>query len=352
MMTNEIETPAVVIDEAIASQNIKAFQAYCNKHGLNLRPHIKTHKLPHFAKMQLAAGAQGITCQKIGEAEVMADAGVRDILITFNILGEAKLKRLRTLSDRLERLSVTVDSKVTIDGLGSVYDGAARPLNVLIECDTGAGRCGVQTPQQAVELAKCVARYPGLNFDGLMTYPPAGGTKAVNDFMAQTPELLKADGLDCSTVSSGGSPDMWLAHEQTAVNEYRIGTYIYNDRSLVEHGTCAWSNCAISVLATVVSTPTPGRSVIDAGSKVLTSDLPHLDGYGHVVGYPDIRVASLSEEHGVLHHNESTPFTVGERISIIPNHACVVSNMVNAVHLLAENGETNEVTVAARGLVT
>ncbi len=347
-----IDTPAVVIEESIASRNITAFQIYCDKHGMNLRPHIKTHKLPFFAKMQLAAGAKGITCQKIGEAEVMADAGISDILITFNILGDTKLGRLRALGDRIDRLSVVADNVATIDGLATAFTGSEKRLKVLIECDTGAGRCGVQSPPEAVALAKLIAGKSALNFDGLMTYPAAGGAQAVNDFMSCTIEQLTADGLDCDTVSSGGSPDMWLAHEQTSANEYRIGTYIYNDRSLVERGVCSWDKCALTVLATVVSTPTPNRSIIDAGSKVLTSDLLGLDGYGHVLDHPDVTIASLSEEHGTLHHHAERPFTIGERISIVPNHVCVVSNMVDCVWIRRESGNLEQFGTAARGKVT
>ncbi|NKB54028.1 MAG: D-TA family PLP-dependent enzyme [Rhizobiaceae bacterium] len=349
---DDIETPAVIIDESIADRNISAFQKYCSKNGLNLRPHIKTHKLPYFAEKQLAAGAQGITCQKIGEAEVMANAGIGDILITFNIVGAAKLERLRALSDRIERLAVTADNQHTIEGLASAFANSQRPLNILIECDTGAGRCGVQSPEEVVELAKLVSHSPGLSFDGLMTYPPVAGAAAVNDFMNRSVSALKSERIKCNIISSGGSPDMWLAHEQPEATEYRIGTYIYNDRSLVERGVCKFADCALTVLATVVSTPTPTRSIIDAGSKMLTSDLLDLDGYGHVLEHPGIRIASLSEEHGILHHDVDTSLSVGDRISIVPNHVCVVSNMVDTVWIKGRTRELTGLAVAARGLVT
>ena len=190
-MMDAIETPAVIIDEAIASRNITAFQEYCTKHGLNLRPHVKTHKLPYFAKLQLAAGAHGITCQKISEAEVMANAGISDILITFNIIGEAKLKRLSALSDQLERLSVTVDNLETVEGLASAFTNSDQPLNILVECDTGAGRCGVQSPEEVVALAKSVAQKPELNFDGLMIETHTDPENAWSDAAQQvTPNSL------------------------------------------------------------------------------------------------------------------------------------------------------------------
>lgn len=350
--TDTIETPAVVIDEAIARRNIDAFQRYCDDNNLTLRPHIKTHKLPHFARIQLAAGAKGITCQKIGEAEIMADAGLDEILITYNILGQPKLVRLLALSQRVAKLEVVADNLPVIEGLASTFTDAAKPLSVMVECDTGGGRCGVQTPQDAAELAAAIHAAPGLTFGGLMTYPPVGGAAAVDAFMTAAKAMLDTQNIPCAKVSSGGSPDMWSAADASTVTEYRAGTYIYNDRSLVERGVCTWDECALSVFATVVSTPEPGRAIIDAGSKVLTSDLLGLDGYGHVLGYPQARVVSLSEEHGIIHHDGTKPFTVGDRITIIPNHVCVVSNMVDKAWLKTDTGSLKEIEIAARGTVT
>lgn len=353
MMTDfpDIETPAFVVDEAIALKNIAAFQAHCTKAGLQLRPHIKTHKLVHFAKAQVAAGAVGITCQKIGEAEVMADGGLDDILITYNILGPAKLARLRALAGRITRLSVVADNAAVVTGLADAFAMADHPLAVLVECDTGAARCGVQSPEEAATLAAQIAAAPGLTFGGLMTYPPVGGQSAVVAFMRRAVAVLKARGLDCPAVSSGGSPDMWSARPDGVITEYRIGTYIYNDRSLVERGTCGWGDCAGRVLATVVSTPAPGRAVIDAGSKVLTSDLLGLDGHGHIVGHPDSRIAALSEEHGMLATGSQEPLDVGQRIWIVPNHVCVVSNMFDTIWLSKAAGRLVESPVDARGRV-
>lgn len=350
MKIDAIETPAILIDEAIARRNIEAFQSYCDKQGLKSRPHIKTHKLPHFAKMQIEAGAKGITCQKIGEAEVMADAGIDDILITYNIFGASKLDRLRALAGRVGTLAVVADNLQTIEGLAGAFADAPNALGVLIECDTGAGRCGVQSPEDAVPLAQAVANGPGLRFGGLMTYPPVGGAASVDSFFERAGALLGERGIDVAEFSGGGSPDMWQAAEAKTVTEHRAGTYIYNDRSLVERGTCTWDDCALTVLATVVSTPTPTRAVIDAGSKALTSDLLGLDGFGHIVGHPDARIVSLSEEHGVIHHEAS--FTVGERLSIIPNHVCVVSNLFDFGWLRTSGAEAAKIEIPARGKVT
>lgn len=346
----EIDTPAVLVDLDVAEANIDRYQAYCDEHGLKLRPHIKTHKLPSLAKRQIAAGAVGITCQKISEAEAMiAEGGVDDVLLTYNILGAAKLARLRALAERI-RLSVVADNAIVVEGLSGAFADAPAPLTVLVECDTGAGRCGVQTPDDAADLAARIHAAPGLRFGGLMTYPPVAGGAAVQDWLETARAAIEARGIDVPVVSGGGSPDMWAAHEIPAITEYRIGTYIYNDRSLQARGVCGWDDCALSVLATVVSVPTGDRAVIDAGSKVLTSDLLGLDGHGHVLGRPDIRITVLSEEHGTL-HAERIGLTVGDRVRIVPNHACVVANMLDHVTLTRGSRIEGPAPVAARGQV-
>lgn len=344
-----VDTPAVVVDLDKVETNVRRFQAYCDKHGLRLRPHIKTHKIPEFAAMQVAAGAAGINCQKIGEAEVMADAGITDILITFNILGAAKLARLRRLAERCT-LSVTADSETVVTGLAGAMVDAGRPLDVLVECDTGAGRCGVQSPEAARDLARRIAAVASLRFRGLMTYPKAGAGRAAADWLARAKGLCEDDGLACPVVSSGGTPDMWKAGDLGTVTEYRVGTYIYNDRSLIARTVCTAADCALTVLATVVSRPTAERAIIDAGSKALTSDLLGLDGYGFIPAFPEASIYALSEEHGFV--DLKTCFErprVGDKIRIIPNHACVVSNLVDVVQTVRGATITGTLPVRARG---
>lgn len=349
-MFEDVETPAVLIDLDVAEANIDKFQAYCDQSGLKLRPHIKTHKLPLLAKRQLAAGAVGVTCQKVSEAEAMlADGGIDDILITYNIIGAPKLARLRKLACKV-RLTVVADSAAVAEGLSAAFADSCAPLDVLVECDTGAGRCGVAKPEDAAALAALIDRLPGLHFAGLMTYPPEGREGDVQRWLADAKTKIEAQGLSVETISSGGSPGMWRAAETPIATEYRIGTYVYNDRSLQARGVCSWEECALTVLATVVSVPAPDRAVIDAGSKVLTSDLLGLEGHGHVLGRPDIRIASLSEEHGVL-RAEKINLKVGERIRIVPNHACVVSNMLDQVELVRGGAHVGAAPVAARGKV-
>ena len=352
MTFDAIETPAVLIDETKARANIARFQAYADQHGFALRPHIKTHKLPLFAKAQVEAGAVGINCQKLGEAEIMADAGLDDILITYNILGDAKLARLTALARRVGKLTVTADSNAVIDGLSAAFAAESKPLDVLVECDTGGARQGVQAPDQAVALGKRIAAAPGLRFAGLMTYPGVGTGARVQSFMSAAMAGLEAEGIACPIVSSGGTPDMWKAHEVPIVTEYRAGTYIYYDKAMVAAGAATFDQCALTILTTIVSTPTPDRAIIDAGSKVLTSDLFGQQGHGHVVGRDDLAIYALSEEHGMLRaaDGQATGLKVGDRLHIIPNHCCVVSNMVDTVTLFDANG-WREVPVAARGRV-
>nr|WP_306267538.1 alanine racemase [Pararhizobium sp. IMCC3301] len=346
-----VETPAVLVDMDVAERNIRTYQDYCDRHSLRLRPHIKTHKLPFLAEYQLAQGAIGITCQKISEAEAMVAGGdMRDILITYNILGTAKISRLRALSQRIP-LSVVADSIAVVDGLSDGFKSAKKPLPVLVECNTGADRCGVSTPAAAAELAAVLNASPGLRFAGLMSYPPVSSAAKVAAWLSEARDLIVAAGTKVPIISSGGSPDMWRAHEMPLATEYRIGTYVYNDRSLVARETCAFSDCALSVLATVVSVPSGNRAIIDAGSKVLTSDLLGLDGYGHVLGRPDIVIDQLSEEHGRLICDGPVNLAVGQQVRIIPNHACVVSNMLDEVILMRGDRIENPVCVAARGKV-
>ncbi len=350
-MTLPIDTPAVLVDLNIAEANVRAFQDYCDSHGLQLRPHIKTHKLPRLAEYQIEQGAIGITCQKITEAEAMIAGGdMRNILITYNILGQDKVARLRALSDRV-RLSVVADNAAVVEGLSAGFADAKTPLPVLVECNTGADRCGVETPAEALELASAINAAPGLRFAGLMTYPPTGGATQVTTWLAEAKDLIEATDLTVDVISSGGSPDMWRAHHMPLATEYRIGTYIYNDRSLVTRGTCDWDDCALTVLATVVSTPSKTRAIIDAGSKVLTSDLLGLEGFGHVLGHPDLKIDQLSEEHGRITSDQPTGLRVGDQLRIVPNHACVVSNMLDHVTLMRGDEIIGTEPVAARGQV-
>lgn len=348
----DIATPMPVIDEDRLAANIARAQAYCSEHGKAFRPHIKTHKIPAVARQQVAAGAVGLNCQKISEAEVFADAGFDNILITYNILGDTKLARLKALNERVAHLSVVADSATTVDGLARTFSNE-RPMKVLVECDTGAGRCGVQTPEAAVQLAEKIASMPGLQFEGILTYPAVGGAQAVEAFMTRTLDLLAEKGIPCPVRSNGGSPDLYAAHLVPSATEHRAGTYVYNDRSMVRAGQCTVEDLAMTVLATVVSRPAANRAVLDCGSKTLTSDLLGFNDYGMIVGFDGARIVALSEEHAVVDLADcGTPFPdVGSMVKIIPNHTCVVSNLFDRMVFHRQGIVTRVETVAARGTV-
>ncbi len=348
----DIATPMPVIDEDRLAANIGRVQAYMDQHGRRFRPHIKTHKNAAIARQQLQAGAVGINCQKLSEAEIFADAGFEDILLTYNVLGQAKLQRLKLLNARIPKLSVTVDNTTALSGLAAIFE-PARPLNVLVECDTGGGRCGVQTPEAAHALATIVTKSPGLSFGGIMTYPGIGRASDVEGFMAKTLRLLAQSDIACPVVSSGGTPDLFQAHLVPSATEHRAGTYIFNDRSTHRYGHCTPDDFALHVLATVVSRPTTDRAVLDAGSKTLTSDLFGFEDHGAIVGFEGARIVSLSEEHAVV-DLENCPVEfpkVGKVVKIVPNHACVIANLFDRL-VFHRNGIVTRIeTVDARGTV-
>ena len=348
MNINDLDTPSIVVDLEKLDANILRLQHYLDEHGIVNRPHIKTHKIPEIAHMQIRAGAVGITCQKIGEAEVMARAGIQDIFIPYNILGPAKLERLMHLARRCN-ISVTADSEITVTGLSAAARQAQIELPVLVEFESGSQRCGVRSPQEAADLATTIAHAPGLRFGGLMTYPSSDQT---DPFVKATRDLLSPQGLAIETVSGGGTPRMWEAHTHPEVTEHRAGTYVYGDRAMMHLGAMQLEQVAFSVLTTVVSRPTPDRGILDGGSKTFSSDTFGLEDFGLILEYPEARLYNFSEEHGFVDFSacDRRP-EIGERITVLPNHCCVVSNLFNEV-VGVRNGEV-EVTwpVALRGLM-
>jgi D-serine deaminase-like pyridoxal phosphate-dependent protein len=342
----ELETPVAIVDLDRMEAAIYRLQKYLSEHGIADRPHIKTHRIPEIALAQVMAGAVGITCQKLAEAEIMADAGIKDIFLPYNIVGTLKLARLLGLVKRV-RMAVTADSEPTIHGLSAVMGSAGVALPVLVEFDTGLGRCGVAAPGEARTLARLIARSPGLKFGGLMTHPH---NEKSDPFVAETRGLLKADGIPVETVSYGSTSGMWKAHTRKEVTEYRAGVYVYGDRDSVRHGALKPEECALRVVMTVVSRPTADRGILDGGSKALSSDLLGLDGHGAIEEYPEARIYSLSEEHGWVDFSKcARKPAVGDRVTVLPNHGCVVGNLFNWM-VGVRNGKVEQTwKVAARG---
>lgn len=348
MHIEQLETPVAVVDLDRLAANITRFQVYLDTHGILNRPHIKTHKIPAIAHMQLAAGAVGITCQKLGEAEVMADAGIQDIFLPYNIVGEAKLARLVQLARRCT-LSVTADSAVTVWGLDTAMRRAGLVLPVLVEFDSGAKRCGVQSPEEAAQLARLIAGSTGLRFGGLMTYP---SSVRAAEFAQATTTLLAAAGIATERVSGGGTPQMWQAHSFAGITEHRAGMYLFGDRYTINSGALTLEECAFTVHVTVVSRPTAERGIIDGGSKTFSSDLLGQDGYGLILEYPEARISGLSEEHGTVDFTACARRpAIGERLTVVANHCCPVVNLFN--QLVGVRSGVVEVTwpVAARGML-
>jgi D-serine deaminase-like pyridoxal phosphate-dependent protein len=348
MRVDELDTPVPVVDMDRMEANISRLQTYLDRHKIANRPHIKTHKIPAIAQLQMDAGAVGITCQKVSEAEVMADSGFKDIFIPYNILGTSKLKRLMALASRAT-VSVTADSSGVVRGLSKAAQEADLMLTLLVECDTGAHRCGVQSPGEAAELARLIVGLPNLHFGGLMTYPT---NEHLDGFVRETRSLIDDDGLKIERVSGGGTPCMWEAHTHPELTEHRAGIYVYGDRLTLRSGAVRIEDCAIKVHATLVSRPTSERGILDAGSKSLSSDLHGLDGYGYICEYPDAKIYQLSEEHGHVNFSACPQKPeIGERVTIIANHCCMVTSLFDEV--IGARGDQVEVTwqVAARSTV-
>ena len=349
MRIADLETPVPVIDLDRVEHNLAKMQAYCDQHGLKLRPHIKTHKIPAFAQRQLELGAGGITCQKLGEAEVMADSGMEDIFISYPLIGAAKAVRLAELSRRAN-MRVGLDNALALETVGEAARASNHAIGVLVEFDSGNKRTGVTSVAEALELARKIQATPGLRFDGLMTYPSSAATVA---FVAEARRVFAQAGIPISVVSGGGTPNAWRAHEIQGLTEVRVGTYIYHDRATVGAGAATFDECAFHLHATVISRPTENRAVIDAGSKSLSSD--GIDpafgaGYGLILGYEDAVIERLNEEHGIVDLSRcATKPVVGERLAIVPNHVCVVSNLHDEVAVSRNGDLVGMWSVAARG---
>src|SRR6202043_1922695 len=261
-------TPAAVIDMDRVEPNIARIQAACDAAGVANRPHIKTHKSPMLAKLQIAAGAKGITCQKLGEAEVMAEAGIDNILISYNLIGDEKMARLGALQTKAN-MTVAADNSVVIAGLPQAAAASGRPLPVVVKGDPGRKRAGVETPAEAIALAREIAAAKGLTFAGFMLYPTETGWGDAQKFYDEALAGVRELGLDAKMVSTGGSPNMKNVGKLKGATEHRPGTYIYNDRMQVAAGVATWDDCALNIYSTVVSRAGPERGILDAGSKTL-----------------------------------------------------------------------------------
>jgi len=348
-VARQFGTPAVVVDLDVVERNIARVQALCDAAGIANRPHIKTHKSPVIAAMQRDAGARGITCQKLGEAEIMAENGHDDILIAYNILGEEKLNRLGRLLSRAE-VTVAADNPVVVAGLPQAAAIAGRDLDVVVECDTGRKRAGVETVAEAVALARDIASRPGLSFAGFMLYPPENAVAETQAFLDAATAGIREFGLEPRIVSTGGTPNLVNLGRIEGVTEHRAGTSVFNDRMMLAAGVAQLEDCALTVYATVVSRAGPERGIVDSGSKTLTSDTGGLEGHGLILEHPQAKIARFAEEHGFLDLSACNDRPqIGDVVRIVPNHVCVVVNMVDRLVTVRGDRIVGELPVAARG---
>ena len=360
---SELDTPALVVDLDVLAANIAAMAAIAQEAGVRLRPHTKTHKCPEIARMQVDAGAAGITVAKLGEAEVMADAGFDDLLVAYPIVGEVKLARLRALRERA-RVRVSLDSTAVADGVGSVGT-PADPVEVLVEVDTGHHRMGRPPGEPTAALVAEVARVPGLEVVGLLSHAGHAYQARPGDLqalaqqeagdLAATAEACARAGVEIREISVGSSPTARAVAGATGVTESRPGTYVFNDVQQMRLGVAVEADCAARVLAMVVSRPWEDRFVIDAGSKSLSqdgTDGPPFPGRGVLAGREDLVLDFLTEEHGVGHVAEGGgTLEVGDRLEVIPLHVCSCVNLFDSAAGVRDGRLERELVIAGRGKV-
>jgi len=355
------DTPSLLVDVDKMERNLKEMADVAARAGVALRPHVKTHKSPALALRQLALGARGITVAKIGEAEVMADAGIRDIRIAFPIVGEQKLKRLAKLMERAD-VSVSLDSVEAARGLSDLGGRLGRRIPILLKINSGLNRVGI-LPEEAPAVAAAIDKLPGVRLVGILTHegqalrePSREAARQValtaGRVMVELAEQLRRAGIGIDEVSVGSTPTARDIAFVPGVTEIRPGTYVFNDLNEWTIGVATEETCALTVLATVVSIPSNDRAVLDAGSKTLSSDLlsppSSRKGYGYIKGYPDITIARLTEEHGILALQDAkTRLKIGQQVEIIPNHICPVVNLARVMYLMRNGACEEEVEITA-----
>ncbi len=365
--SHELDTPCLLLDVDRLERNVERMAQLARAAGVKLRPHAKTHKLIEVAERQLAAGAAGLTVAKLGEAELFAgaprpaDNGVPDLLIAFPLWGPAKWERLCRLAARA-RVRVAADSFEVCAGISGVASRHGLTIPVLIEVDTGLARCGVPTVAAARSLAERLSRLPGVELIGVMSFAGhsyhAGPVRRSQIAAADAAQLLEVaaalreQGFPITEVSAGSTPLAANLAELEGVTEYRPGTYVFSDRDQTALGWGTLEDCALTAVATIVSRPAPGRAVIDAGTKTLSSDpASNAAGCGAISGHPDWRLATLYEEHGLIDLPTGDDPPIGTVVEVIPNHACGALNLHDWVAVSRDTVVLDWWPVLGRGLV-
>ncbi len=358
---DEVETPVAILDLDRLEANLQRLQSYVASHAIALWPHTKTHKSPDIGLKQLALGAQGLTVAKTGEAEVFHEVGAPRILVHYPPLGADKCDRLARLAAEGLELTVAVDSVAPAEGLSAALSQQRATAELLVELDVGLHRTGQVTSAGALELAQQLSNLPAVEVAGISCYPGHARedpntigpvVEAVDALLRETRDAFTAAGIRCDRISGGSTPTRYVTHT-TCVNELRAGTYALLDRvDAPTEPDLGLDACALSVAVTVVSDIVPGQIVIDAGSKTFTSDTHPNGGHGVIVGWPDARLHTLNEEHGYVDvsgmHDRPK---LGDRLQVIPNHACGCVNLHDGLLGAREGVVERVVIVAARGLV-
>ncbi len=334
-----LQTPCLVVDLDVVDRNARRLQDELDRRGVRLRPHVKTHKSVALARLQLESGAAGLTVGTLGEAEVMAAAGLNDLFLAYPLWAEgAKAARLRALHESIG-LIVGVDSRAGAERLAAAVAGTKRPLRVVIELDSGGHRTGAGNPGEAVAVA-LAAQKLDLHVLGVFTHgghsyagPDAGAPAAADEVrsLGQAADALSAVEIPVEVVSAGSTPTAVDA-ATGQVNEIRAGTYLLGDRQQVALGSISPDGIALHVAATVVSTTVPGQVILDAGAKCLTKDLPpYLDGHGLLPAYPEAFIERLYDYHGAtrIPDGQAAP-ALGEIVAIVPNHVCPVVDLFDS----------------------
>ena len=351
-----IETPSLVVDRARMLHNIADMAAYAAGRGVGLAPHAKTHRTPEIARLQMAAGAEMLCVAKLGEAEVLADAGLDSFVMAYPIVGEAKIARAARLMQRASIL-LSVDSFAGAEALGAGMASGDTVADVLVIVDTGYHRCGVDAAE-AADFAAAIAPLPGLRLRGLITHEGHAYSKPgeeglhnasvdAGELMVAAAEELRARGLDIDVVSVGSSATARHTTAVDGITQVRPGIYAFNDYGQVLRGVVGLDRCAARVVATVVSHVEAGRAILDAGSKSVSHDRLGIHvpgapgGYGLVVDLPGWELYQLSEEHGWLRWTGDGPpggLRIGQRVQILPNHICSVFHMLGQSEII-DGGE-------------
>jgi len=358
---SELDTPALIIDLDAMERNLKRVADYTRAHGLRLRPHTKTHKIPELGRRQVALGAVGLTVAKTTEAEVMLRAGPSEMLVAFPVLGRQKTERLMKVASQTP-VTVAVDNAESAKALSLAAEAAGVSIGVLAEFDAGLHRVGAETPETLVGLVREISRLPGLRFLGLNFYP--GHIKDLGEDLTDTlqgldqcvssrAEAVEKAGFSLPVISGGSTPTLFESHRIGRVNEIRPGTYIFNDRNTWQLGACELSDCAASIIATVVSTSIPGQVIIDGGSKTFSSDrcaAENAPGYGYFPDAPQAVLTKMNEEHGYVDVRETGGnWRPGDRLRVIPNHICVAMNLHEKVYGIRGDEVVEEWKVEGRG---